>query len=73
LFPFFFCGLAGNYFPPTLNAEVLGRGFENHAINDLFGQMHLVKPDAAIVTGLGLLHGNEKPVLLFHRIAAALS
>ena len=54
-----------------LNAEVLGGGFENHAVNDLFGQMHLVEPDTAFITGLGLLHGNVEPVLLFHRITAA--
>src|SRR5690242_10880264 len=55
-----------------LNAEELSRRFENHAVNDLFGQMHRVEVDPTIITGLGLLQGNEQPVLLFHRITAPL-
>ena len=33
--------------------------------------MHFVKPDTAFIAGLGLLHGDVKPVLLFDGIAAA--
>jgi hypothetical protein len=54
------------------DAEKLGGGFENHAVNGLLRQMHLVEPDPAFVAGLGLLHGDVKPVLLFDGIAAAL-
>jgi len=54
-----------------LNAKKLGGGLENHAVNHLLRQMHLIEPDAAIVTGFGLLHGDVKPVLLFDGIAAA--
>jgi len=54
------------------NAKKLGGRFENHAVNDLLRQMHFVEPDAAIVTGFGLLQGNVKPVLLFDGITAAL-
>jgi hypothetical protein len=64
-------GLMGRFLFLFLDTEVLGGGFENHAVNDLFGQMHLVKPDAAFITGLGLLHGDKEPVLLFDGIAAA--
>ena len=53
------------------DAEKLGGGLENHAVNDLLRQMHFVKPDPAIVTGSGLLQRNVKPILLFHRITAA--
>jgi hypothetical protein len=53
-----------------LDAEVLGGGLKNHAVNDLFRQMHWIEPDPAIVTGFGLLHGNVKPVLLLDRVAA---
>ena len=54
-----------------LDAEELGGGLENHAVNDLFGQMHFVKPDMAFATRLRLLHRDVKPVLLLHGIAAA--
>ena len=55
----------------SFDAEKLGGRLENHAVNDLFRQMHFVEPDTAIITGFGLLHGNVKPVLLFDGIAAA--
>ena len=61
-------GVIGLFF----DAKQLGGGLENHAVNDLFGQMHFVKPDTAFVARLGLLHGNVEPVLLFDGIAAAL-
>src|ERR1022692_3665398 len=54
------------------DAEKLGGGLKNHAVNDLFRQMHLVEPDPACAAGPGLLHGDEKPVLLFDGIATAL-
>jgi hypothetical protein len=56
----------------SFDAEKLGGGFENHAVNGLLRQMHLVEPDTAFVSRLGLLHGNENPVLLFHGITTAL-
>ncbi len=54
------------------DAKQLGGGLENHAVNDLFGQMHFVEPDTAFAARLGLLHGNVEPVLLLDGVAAAL-
>jgi hypothetical protein len=53
------------------DAEKFRGRFENHAVNDLFGQMHFVEPDMAFVVRLRLLHRDVEPVLLLHGIAAA--
>ena len=55
-----------------LNAEKLGGGLENHAVNDLLGKMDGIEPDPTGITRPGLLHRNEEPVLLFDGIAATL-
>jgi hypothetical protein len=51
------------------NAEELSGGLEYDAVNGLFGEMHFVQPDAAVVTGFGLLQRNVEPVLLLDGIA----
>jgi len=52
------------------DAEELGGGLENHAVNHLLRQMHFVEPDPSLVARPGLLQRDIKPVLLLHRIAA---
>ena len=55
-----------------LDAEELGGGLENHAVNGLLRQMDFMEPDMSFALAGLLLLGDVEPILLFHRVAAPL-